>query len=41
MAKIEITKADLVWPGKYNKDGTRRKVSRVRLPFQVSEDSAS
>src|SRR5258708_21821684 len=37
MAKIEITKAELVWPGKYNEDGTRREVPRVNLPFQVIE----
>ncbi|MCC7013390.1 MAG: site-specific DNA-methyltransferase [Planctomycetes bacterium] len=37
MAKIDITKTELVWPGKYNEDGTRREVSRVRLPFQVIE----
>ena len=32
MAKIE-----LVWPGKYNDDGTRKEVPRVNLPFQVIE----
>lgn len=37
MAKIEITKTELVWPGKYNEDGTRREVPRVSLPFQVIE----
>lgn len=37
MAKIEITKTELVWPGKYNDDGTRREVPRVNLPFQVIE----
>jgi DNA modification methylase len=37
MAKIEITKTELVWPGKYNEDGTRKEVPRVRLPFQVIE----
>src|ERR1051326_9202395 len=37
MAKIEITKTELVWPGKYNEDGTRREVPRVDLPFQVIE----
>jgi hypothetical protein len=26
MAKIEITKTELVWPGKYNEDGTRKEV---------------
>jgi DNA modification methylase len=37
MAKIEITKTELVWPGKYNDDGTRKEVERVSLPFQVIE----
>lgn len=37
MAKIEITKTELVWPGKYNEDGTLKEVPRVGLPFQVIE----
>jgi adenine-specific DNA-methyltransferase len=37
MAKIEITKTELVWPGKYNEDGTLVEVPRVSLPFQVIE----
>src|SRR5207253_7369333 len=37
MAKVEITKTELVWPGKFNEDGTRREVPRVNLPFQVIE----
>jgi adenine-specific DNA-methyltransferase len=37
MAKIEITKTELVWPGKYNEDGTHKEVERVNLPFQVIE----
>lgn len=37
MARIEITKTELVWPGKYNEDGTRKEVPRVNLPFQVIE----
>ena len=37
MAKIDITKTELVWPGKYNEDGTLRDVPRVNLPFQVIE----
>ena len=37
MAKIEITRTELVWPGKYNEDGSRREVPRVKLPFQVIE----
>ena len=37
MAKIDITRTELVWPGKYNEDGTLREVPRVNLPFQVIE----
>lgn len=37
MPKINITKTELVWPGKYNDDGTRKEVPRVNLPFQVIE----
>jgi adenine-specific DNA-methyltransferase len=37
MAKFEITHTELVWPGKYDEDGRRREVERVRLPFQVIE----
>jgi len=37
MAKIEITKTELVWPGKYNEDGTLKEVPRVSLPFQAIE----
>ena len=37
MAKIEITKTELVWAGKYNEDGTLKEVPRVSLPFQVIE----
>ena len=37
MAKIDITKTELVWPGKYDDDGTLRETPRVRLPFQVIE----
>jgi len=37
MAKIEINKVELVWPGKYNEDGTLKEVPRVNLPFQVIE----
>jgi adenine-specific DNA-methyltransferase len=35
MAKIEVTKTELVWPGKYNEDGSRKAAPRVSLPFQV------
>ena len=37
MAKIDITRTELVWRGKYNEDGTLREVPRVSLPFQVIE----
>ena len=36
-AKISVTKTELVWPGKYNDDGTLREAPRVSLPFQVIE----
>lgn len=37
MSKIEINRTELVWPGKYNEDGTRKEVPWVNLPFQVIE----
>lgn len=37
MAKIEVTTTELVWPGKYNEDGTPKEVPRLTLPFQVIE----
>jgi adenine-specific DNA-methyltransferase len=37
MAKIQITKTELVWPGKYNEDGSLTQLPRVNLPFQVIE----
>jgi len=37
MAKIDIRKTELVWPGKYNEDGTLAEVPRVSYPFQVIE----
>ena len=37
MARIDITKTELVWPGKYNADGTLKEAPRVNLPFQVIE----
>jgi len=37
MAKIEITKADLVGHGQHNEGGTLKEVPRVNLPFQVIE----
>src|SRR5690349_10437177 len=37
MARFEISRTELVWPGKYDADGKRRDVPRVNLPFQVIE----
>ena len=37
MPKIDVTKTQLIWPGKYNEDGTLKEVPRVNLPFQVIE----
>ncbi|MYC66874.1 MAG: site-specific DNA-methyltransferase [Acidobacteriia bacterium] len=37
MAKINITKTELIWPGKYSEDGTLKEVPRVSLPLQVIE----
>jgi len=37
MAKIEVTRTELVWPGKYDENGKRREVERISLPFQVIE----
>jgi DNA modification methylase len=37
MAKVEVSKTELLWPGKYNEDGTLKEVPRVNLPFQVIE----
>ena len=37
VAKIDITRTELIWPGKYNEDGTLKEVPRVSLPFQVIE----
>jgi adenine-specific DNA-methyltransferase len=37
MSKNEVTRTELVWPGKYDGDGQRREVERVTLPFQVIE----
>lgn len=37
MVEIDITRTELVWPGKYNEDGTLKEVPRVSLPFQVIE----
>jgi len=34
---MRVTRTELVWPGKYNDDGTLKEVPRVSLPFQVIE----
>ena len=43
MAKIDVTRTELVWPGKYNEDGTRREVERVQTesvaPYAEARDS--
>jgi adenine-specific DNA-methyltransferase len=36
-AKIEVTRTELVWPGKYDENGKHRGVERITLPFQVIE----
>lgn len=33
----KVARAELVWPGKYNEDGTPRKVPRVNLPLETVE----
>jgi adenine-specific DNA-methyltransferase len=37
VAKVEVTKTELVWPGKYGDDGALRERPTVSLPFQVIE----
>jgi adenine-specific DNA-methyltransferase len=37
MPKIEITRTELVWPGKYDGDGSLVPARRVSLPFQIIE----
>jgi len=37
VAKIEITRTELVWPGKYDEEGRLVEPPRVSLPFQVIE----
>ena len=37
MPKIDITRTELVWPGKYDEDGNLVAPRRVNLPFQVIE----
>jgi len=35
---FEITRTELVWPGKYDEEGNLVQVERVNLSFQVIED---
>ena len=35
--QFDINKVELVWPGKYDEDGSLTEVPRVTLPFQVIE----
>lgn len=35
--RSRVDRTELVWPGKYKEDGTRKEVPRVSLPFQVIE----
>jgi adenine-specific DNA-methyltransferase len=37
MAKIQITKTELVWPGKYREDGVLAEAPRANLPLQTME----
>lgn len=37
MTKVNVSRTELVWPGKYNEDGTLKEVPRVSLPFQIIE----
>src|SRR5271156_3027889 len=37
MGKVEVSRTELVWPGKYNDDGTLKEVPRITLPFQIIE----
>jgi DNA modification methylase len=37
MAKIDVTRTELIWPGKYDENGNLRETERVSLPFQIIE----
>src|ERR1700733_3546068 len=37
MAKLQITKTELVWPGKYREDGTLADAPRANLPLHTAE----
>lgn len=37
MSKIDVTRTEIVWPGKYDENGELVPARRVNLPFQVIE----
>jgi adenine-specific DNA-methyltransferase len=37
MEKVEVSRTELAWPGKFKADGTLKEVPRVTLPFQIVE----
>ncbi len=37
MAKKDIVRTELVWPGKYDENGKLKKPEILKLPFQVIE----
>ena len=37
MPNLDVAKTELLWPGKYNEDGSLRDVRHVNLPFQIIE----
>lgn len=37
MAKKDIIRTELVWPGKYDENGKPKEFKTLRLPFQVIE----
>src|SRR5579871_6340109 len=36
-AMIRVSRTELIWPGKFNTDGSPKEIPRVCLPFQVIE----
>lgn len=41
MPNIDITKPELIWPGKYDENGNRVENRDTALPFQVTETNPS
>jgi adenine-specific DNA-methyltransferase len=37
VATLDVSKTELIWPGKHNDDGTTKEAPRLNLPFQVIE----